>query len=554
MSLDKLQLSTVKIETNNSTGTGFFIGSNHILTCGHVVASSLDDISFTWRGERRNWKCSIKEFHDRDDDETLSWLDIAILEIDFQKSLNTPPPSIDLELDDPEPGDKIYTFGYPSADYSQPNEGEASFLIYEGPYYEKEWGNTAYKLKDSDIQPGMSGSPLYRKHVDRVCGIVQLSRQFGGARGLAVSTLVKYVPYILEINKIAKRQQKIWFEFPKIRPADINLNKKISKRLPMIYFLGINAFSHYMLSKMIVWNQYSDCQLPHRVAIRLISCSHSIHKISEEINNVLSELDDKFRRNFGRRQDFEDLSIEIQTYMLITNFIANFSCKRTDSYGRILDILDTSRQRYDFLDQNLDSETDLVPIVSKKLVFWDRKEIFRKSKQKLLSNLSGLGLQAEVVQFSKLNDILQQLYSLREVDSSIHEKQWTELVQLKVNDFITENLVTLSWVEISLLKKVELLLCEKFFQTQKENYHLYAEISQYCGLIDPNTTTYHWNDSCFHLDKLKWLLMGQIIRVRRGEASDVTIRGVGLKEHQAILDNYEAHQLKKCGICHKNKA
>ncbi len=86
----------------------------------------------------------------------------------------------------------------------------------------------------------------------------------------------------------------------------------------------------------------------------------------------------------------------------------------------------------------------------------------------------------------------------------------------------------------------------------EEEYPLYSEIGEYYGFVDLKRNTYHWNDSCHHLSKLKWTFFGQCIQVRRGAArsNELSIRGVFEEEHHSILSNYEKHGLNKCLMCH----
>lgn len=203
--IDKLlQQCTVKLFSRSSSqwGTGFFVTSNKIINCAHVIEKiGQDEISVLWQGEK------IPEAQVEEDGIRTAPIDLALLSIRVTSAEN-PPPCV---LLDERVGisDLLYVYGYPD---SFPDGGSLTVEC-EGTVEER--GTTLIITKAGQVRPGFSGSPALNKKLNRVCGLVSDTRgcstDFGGLL-IPTSTIFEQFPEVREQNRQAHKQNRRWID------------------------------------------------------------------------------------------------------------------------------------------------------------------------------------------------------------------------------------------------------------------------------------------------------------------------------------------------------
>ncbi len=169
---DLLNDCTVRVKTKNGYGTGFFISPGLILTCAHVIESAFKERSPISVYCRYNQKTISAEQMGAEDVFTGPYPDIALLHVDVQ---DHPCVLLGTEF---RAFTKFYSYGY-TKDHP---DGETTTVECEGTL---EYGGTLIKLKDGQVKPGASGSPLLNKKTGAVCGMITNTRDrnsdLGGA-------------------------------------------------------------------------------------------------------------------------------------------------------------------------------------------------------------------------------------------------------------------------------------------------------------------------------------------------------------------------------------
>jgi Trypsin-like peptidase domain len=170
---DLLRNCVVAITHGESSGTGFFVAPNRVLTCQHVLEDSENPIELRWHGQRRNatiWAGQKKNTKLRN-------VDLAVLKIENGSAAWDHPCVLlgsEIQLKD-----NLYTFGHPEGDYRE--GGESETFEYEGPVFEGKL--ELYKMKMGEAVPGLSGSPLLNLSSAKVCGVVSTTRGQGTLLG-----------------------------------------------------------------------------------------------------------------------------------------------------------------------------------------------------------------------------------------------------------------------------------------------------------------------------------------------------------------------------------
>lgn len=235
---DLLNSCTVKILSSSKQlqGTGFFIAEGLILTCAHVVRDfkDSDEIDISWRsGNPPTFKAQIREIICRDnrqlnDDPSQ---DIAILNLieDFSH------PCVEFDLSIPQLNTELLVYGH-----SAQVDGETTFK-YEGRGFKKD--ALLHTLKDGQAVGGMSGSPLFNRSTEKICGFLAISRNPNdnlGARAIPASTIKSRFPIFFDLNLAFHRKDKRWSKLRK-KPA----RRKISVYLASISLLLLIIF-HFL--------------------------------------------------------------------------------------------------------------------------------------------------------------------------------------------------------------------------------------------------------------------------------------------------------------------
>jgi hypothetical protein len=146
------------VDPQGSQGTGFFVAPGLILTCAHVVEAAQKQkipVEISWNGQKI--AAQIQEFRD------VSYPDLALLQVNVSNH-----PCVLLQ-GGAEPYSKLYSYGYPDIE----PQGASTTFDSEG------WvGNQQeiLRLKEGQVRPGMSGSPVLNEQRGSICGIVQWTR------------------------------------------------------------------------------------------------------------------------------------------------------------------------------------------------------------------------------------------------------------------------------------------------------------------------------------------------------------------------------------------
>jgi len=177
----------VKIKTNGSHGTGFFIDTNKILTCFHVIKDTLEeDIKVVFNGD----EYSVKIVDRKEEFE----IDLAILniEVNNRNFLNIDETILDEH--------KLRSYGFANSEDYFDNAPEGFergcvpvTLEYEGT------DNHFIKLKNGQVEEGHSGSPIINLTTKSVCGVLNISKNPNnslGGYGIPIEKLK-----LLDLNK-----------------------------------------------------------------------------------------------------------------------------------------------------------------------------------------------------------------------------------------------------------------------------------------------------------------------------------------------------------------
>ena len=146
--MDESQLKecTVRLKAGTQLGTGFYVDSNAVLTCHHVVR----EVGLEGRVDVGEDDHGVVTLLDSVDDMAL---------IKVVRSGRIAPLGSQFKL-----GDPVFSYGYPrSGPVGDPISGTVIHLDGQG----------LLKFKDTSVEPGMSGAPLLNLRTQRVCGMVK---------------------------------------------------------------------------------------------------------------------------------------------------------------------------------------------------------------------------------------------------------------------------------------------------------------------------------------------------------------------------------------------
>jgi hypothetical protein len=228
--IEHLRNSTLKIESYNSVGSGFFIDQGLVATCYHVVEGcSASELQLIWQG--KTYKATSIESNPNDD--------LALISLKIDKK--HPCVQVDKMV---EVGDECYSFGYST------KHGDVISFVYEG-----EDGERLLKFKDGLFQSGLSGSPILNLKTLKVCGVVKRTRDSEfptGGRGISISKLFGFKSLDMDDNGsiFSKEMFKNWVWISSVESAD----KLYPSRLAVLETLIAVSFSFYLWINGTYWH------------------------------------------------------------------------------------------------------------------------------------------------------------------------------------------------------------------------------------------------------------------------------------------------------------
>jgi|GEM_PF-6053053 len=186
----------IKIPSKSGWGTGFFVDSDLILTCAHVVKGATSEpIQVYWQNQEAFEAAVIEEIYSDP-------FDIALLRL---SSVSNKFSCVYLDTDI-RSSDVFYAFGYPDDfENGAPVTFECEGITGDEP--------PLIKFKRGQARPGLSGSPLLNKRTGRVCGIVKFTRDRAtdlGGGGIAVETALTKFSSLRERQKEFHEKDKRW--------------------------------------------------------------------------------------------------------------------------------------------------------------------------------------------------------------------------------------------------------------------------------------------------------------------------------------------------------
>jgi Trypsin-like peptidase domain/TIR domain len=192
-----LTTCTVRITSKSGQGSGFFVAPGLVLTCKHVIESALNTpspIAISWHGQT-----FAAELHALP---ATNALDLALLQVTIPHH-----PCV-LLCGGAEPFSKLYSYGYPDI---KP-EGASTTFDSEG------WIGTQQellRLKEGQVRPGMSGSPVLNTATGCICGIVQSTRDRAstlGGEAIMTKVILREFPELEAKQKQFHSQDKSWYD------------------------------------------------------------------------------------------------------------------------------------------------------------------------------------------------------------------------------------------------------------------------------------------------------------------------------------------------------
>jgi hypothetical protein len=247
-----LKRCTVRISIpNGGFGTGFFIAPGWIITCAHVVKRVNQIVDILWKNTQNNeveekiLKAEVKLVFGESSD-------IAFLKLTTKDKH----PCVYIDQNYPQTDDLLYVFGYPAGFGEDYSAGDSITIRYEGESVSKNSG-TLLKLKQGQIKPGFSGSPLLNMRTGGVVGIITTTRDPGldmGGRAIPIDMIYpspkllnlsiaerKEILEIIDGNRNSNKYNKRWRSIAK-------WNKNIIKTASIVGFLALISLAYLGLN------------------------------------------------------------------------------------------------------------------------------------------------------------------------------------------------------------------------------------------------------------------------------------------------------------------
>jgi Trypsin-like peptidase domain len=194
-----LEQCTVKICVPGGWGTGFFVAPGLILTCAHVVRQVADGrLTVEYPAQGLSLAATVRaSVHEG------KTLDLALIELSEPLLEH---PCVLLGEEPVAIGQALYSYGYLQ---SYANAAPVH-LVNEGLTGDKP---PLLKLKDAQIEPGISGAALLNLQTGKVCGMVKETRAAGfdlGGGAIPTGVILAQFPELRELQRAFHESDKRW--------------------------------------------------------------------------------------------------------------------------------------------------------------------------------------------------------------------------------------------------------------------------------------------------------------------------------------------------------
>lgn len=193
--IDHLISCTVRLNSGDKVGTGFFVSPGLILTCAHVIAEQ-EPLTIRWNNHAYPGEVAALL---KPPDPDLALVRITGIVPDHPCTYFV----ADTRLHDP-----LFSYGYTD---EYPNGDSATFK-YEGASADSN-NQVLLKLKQGQARPGLSGAPLLNERTGGVCGVVKRSRDKStdlGGRAVGITLALSQWPTLLESNNAFHARNASW--------------------------------------------------------------------------------------------------------------------------------------------------------------------------------------------------------------------------------------------------------------------------------------------------------------------------------------------------------
>ena len=201
--------------TQDGNGSGFFVAPGYILTCAHVVKSTQpQQLLPTVRWQGHDWSPRHMQRAGPTPQEPEG-PDLALLLMEI-----TDHPCV-LLIDGVNYTDALYTYGYSYVPNKREQnvQGDSVSLHYDGPTD----NGRLLKLKDGQVEPGLSGGPLLNWRTSGVCGVVKSTRDDRadlGGRAVPVATVLDVFPELVALQQAFHAQDRRWRTAQQVPASD----------------------------------------------------------------------------------------------------------------------------------------------------------------------------------------------------------------------------------------------------------------------------------------------------------------------------------------------
>ncbi|MDF2188287.1 serine protease [Paraflavitalea sp. CAU 1676] len=191
---------------NGKRGTGCFVAPALVLTCAHVIPDNKvkgDVVFIQPKDADREFEATVIELS-RDDDEDYCLLSVKEYRSKISLIIGT----------DVLAGDKVFGYGYPVYDNQQRSDGfYGEYEALTGAPDPVRYPHGFHKIKNTQIMPGFSGSPVISLRTGQCIGIMTESRNRNDALGgwaIPTSLLLERLSQIEGFGKAPAELVSLW--------------------------------------------------------------------------------------------------------------------------------------------------------------------------------------------------------------------------------------------------------------------------------------------------------------------------------------------------------